>query len=146
MPRAITPEEALDAGQLTLEHASAFADRFASKGVAAESIAKALERFRVQQAPALFERFARNHTWFTPTLIATKSAIHLGDHQSDVRDKYVSASCKKITEELLKRPSYQSFFTADSVQRQQREFAQLPPLVNLMHQSGVGLLAGTNFC
>lgn len=145
MPRAITPEEASDAGQLTLEHVGAFADRFASAGVADSAIAATLERFRLQVAPAMFARFAHNHTWFTPTLIASKTAIHLGDHRPDPRDKYVSASCKKITDELLKRPSYQTFLTPDSIQRQKRDFEQLPPLVNLLHRSGVGLLAGTDF-
>jgi imidazolonepropionase-like amidohydrolase len=145
MPRAITPEEASGAGQLTLEHVGAFADRFESAGTPAAGVAAALETFRKQQAPALFERFARNKTWFTPTLIASKTAIHMGDHKPGPRDQYVSASCKKITQELLKRPSYQAFFTPDSVQRQQRQYAQLPPLVNLMHRSGVGLLAGTDF-
>jgi imidazolonepropionase-like amidohydrolase len=145
MPRAITPEEASDAGQLTLEHVGAFGDRFESAGTPASGVAAALENFRKRQAPALFERFARNKTWFTPTLIASKTAIHMGDHKPDPRDRYVSASCKKITEELLKRPTYRDFFTPDSVSRQQRNHAQLPPLVKLMHQSGIGLLAGTDF-
>jgi imidazolonepropionase-like amidohydrolase len=145
MPRAITPEEASNAGQWTLEHVGAFADRFASQGVADNDMAATLARFRTHEAPAMFAVFARNRTWFTPTLIASKSAIHLGDHQPDPRDKYVSASCKRITEELLKRPSYQSFLAPGSVERQEREFAQLPPLVEQMHSSGVPLLAGTDF-
>src|SRR6202012_467909 len=62
MPRAITPEEASDAGQLTLEHVGAFGDRFESAGTPATELAATLEQFRKQQAPALFERFARNKT------------------------------------------------------------------------------------
>jgi hypothetical protein len=145
MPRAITPEEASNAGQLTLEHVGAFVDRFASQGVADNDMAATLARFRTQEAPAMFAVFARNRTWFTPTLVVSKSAIHLADHQPDPRDKYVSASCKRITEELLKRPSYQSFLAPGSVEHQERDFAQLPPLVALMHSSGVPLLAGTDF-
>ncbi len=145
MPRAIKPEEASDSGQLTLEHVGAFADRFASEGIAPNDVAQSLERFRKTDAPALFARFARNRTWFTPTLIASQRAIHLGDHAPDPRDKYVSVSCKKITADLLKRPSYQAFFSPESVNQQKREFDELQPLVKLMHQSGVGLLAGTDF-
>jgi imidazolonepropionase-like amidohydrolase len=144
MPRAIMPEEASDAGQLTLEHVGAFGDRFAAAGAAPDEVAGALERFRKQDAPALFARFAKNRTWFTPTLIVSKSAIHLGDHRPDGRDQYVSASCKKITEELLKRPSYRSLIGPDAVARQERDYRQLPPLVKLMRDSGVGLLAGTD--
>jgi imidazolonepropionase-like amidohydrolase len=145
MPRALTPEEASNAGQLTLEHVGAFADRFASQGVADNDMAATLARFRTQEAPAIFAVFARNGTWFTPTLVASKTAIHLADHQPDPRDKYVSASCKKVTEDLLKRPSYQSFLAPGSVERQERDFAQLPPLVELMRSSGVPLVAGTDF-
>ena len=144
MPRAITPEEASDAGQLTLEHVGAFADRFASEGVEPNNVAARLERFRKGEALALFARFERNHTWFTPTLVVSKLAIHLGDHQPDWRDRYVSASCKKITAELLMRPTYKSFFSPEAIKRQEREFEQLPPLVDLMHKAGVGLLAGTD--
>ena len=72
MPRAISPEEASDAGQLTLEHVGAFADRFASAGVAGGQVPEALERFRHREAPTMFERFATNRTWFTPTLVASR--------------------------------------------------------------------------
>jgi hypothetical protein len=145
MPRAITPEEASDAGELTLEHVGAFTDRFASEGVPADDLATALGRFRQREAPQMFQRFATNHTWFTPTLIATKSAIHLGDHRPDPRDRYVSTSSKKITAELLKRPSYREFLQPASIARQEREMEELLPLVGLMHHMGVGLLAGTDF-
>jgi hypothetical protein len=145
MPRAILPEEASGAGQITIEHVQAFIDRFASEGVSADDMAKALVRFRMEKAPALFDVFAKNQTWFTPTLIATQSAIHLGDHQPDPRDRYVSASCKRITAELLTRPSYREFLTPDSAARQTRDFNELLPLVTLMRERGVGLLAGTDF-
>lgn len=145
MPRAITPEEASDAGQVSLEHVGAFGDRFEAAGVPGEEVAQALQRFRRQEAPALFEHFARNGTWFTPTLIVSKAAIHLGDHRPDPRDRYVSTSCKKMTEELLRRPSYQAMRKAGAAGRLEREFQMLPPLVELMQRSGVGLLAGTDF-
>jgi imidazolonepropionase-like amidohydrolase len=144
MPRAIEPEEASNAGQLSIEHIGAFADRFSSQGVSDDDMTRALIRFREEKAPALFGLFARNKTWFTPTLIASKSSIRPGDHQPDPRDRYVSASCKKITAELLMRPSYQSFLSSDSAARQTRDFNQLIPLVGLLHRQGVRLLAGTD--
>jgi imidazolonepropionase-like amidohydrolase len=144
MPRAIEPEEASNAGQLSIEHVQAFADRFSSQGVSDDNMTQALIRFRAGKAPALFELFAKNSTWFTPTLIATKSAIHLGDHQPDRRDQYVSASSRKITAELLTRPSYQAFLSPDSAARQTRDFNEMIPLVGLLHRQGVRLLAGTD--
>jgi hypothetical protein len=145
MPRAITPEEASNAGQTSIEHVQAFIDRFASQGVAATDMPASLSRFRKEKAPALFDLFARNKTWFTPTMIATKTAIHLGDHRTDPRDKYVSSSCKKITAELLKRPSYQEFLTPDSAARQTLDFEELIPLVGAIREHGVPILAGTDF-
>jgi imidazolonepropionase-like amidohydrolase len=145
MPRAITPQEASDAGELTLEHVGAFTDRMAASGVPAEQLADALANFRKKEAAALFQHFARNGTWFTPTLITSQTGIHLGFHQPDPRDRYVSKSCKKITTELLTRPSYQDFLKPESVARQEREFRELLPLVKLMRDEGVQLLAGTDF-
>ncbi len=145
IPRAITPEEASDAGQVTFEHVGAIADRIAKAGVPADEVAGALERFRREDAEALFGRFAKNGNWFTPTLITTQAAIHIGDHQPDPRDRYVSASCKRITAELMTRPEYREMIQPASVARQQREFGELLPLVGLMHRAGVGLLAGTDF-
>jgi len=66
MPRALALEEPSNAGQRTLEHAQAFIDRFQSEGVADDDITQALIRFRREKAPALFELFAKNGTWFTP--------------------------------------------------------------------------------
>lgn len=69
----------------------------------------------------------------------------MGDHKSDPRDRYVSASCKKITAELLTRPDYQEFLQPESVARQEREFRELLALVALLNRSDVRLLAGTDF-
>ena len=145
IPRAVTPEEVSDSGQVTLEHAGAIADRMSRAGVPAGEVAAALERFRREEAPALFARFARNGTYFTPTLITSQAAIHLGDRQPDPRDRYVSASCKKITAELMTRPEYRELVQPESVARQKREFRELLPLVGELHKAGVELLAGTDF-
>jgi len=144
IPRAVTPEEVSDRKQVTVEHVAALGDRLERAGVAADQLADALANFRKQEAPALFARFARNGTWFTPTLAPSKAAIHMGDHKSDPRDRYVSESCKKITAELLTRSDYQAFLQPESVARQEREFRELLALVGLLNRSDVRLLAGTD--
>src|SRR6266566_6097329 len=50
IPRAITPEEASDAGQVSFEHVGAIADRMAKAAVPADEVAGALERFRREDA------------------------------------------------------------------------------------------------
>lgn len=42
-------------------------------------------------------------------------------------------------------PSYREFLEPASIARQERELQELLPLVGLMHQTGVGLLAGSDF-
>ena len=77
-------------------------------------------------------------------MITTKLAIHFGDRQPDPRDKYISATSKRITAELLTRPDYQGFLTPDAAPRAERDFNELIPLVSLMHAKAVKLLAGTD--
>jgi hypothetical protein len=105
IPRAISPEEASAAGQLTIEHVQAFVDRF-SRLMPPDDVAILLARFRR----------------FTPTLITTKAAIHLGDHPPDPRDRYLSKPGKAMTAEVMTRPEYQEMIRPASVARQEREF------------------------
>jgi imidazolonepropionase-like amidohydrolase len=143
IPRDISPAEASNAGQLTLEHTGAFVDRFA-RLMPPDDVASYLARFRREEAPRLFERFASNGTWFTPTLISSKTGIHLGDHQPEARDRYVSKTGKAMTAELMKRPEYQEMIQPAAIARQLREFDELTALTKLLRDSGVGLLAGTD--
>jgi imidazolonepropionase-like amidohydrolase len=143
IPRALSPEEVSAAGQLTIEHVQAFVDRF-SRLMPPDDVAPFLARFRRDEAHRLFDLFAKNGNWFTPTLITTKAAIHLGDHQPDPRDRYLSKTNRAITAELMTRPEYQEMIRPASVARQEREFGELVALTRLLHESGVGLLAGTD--
>jgi imidazolonepropionase-like amidohydrolase len=143
IPRDVSPEETSAAGQLTLEHVQAFVDRF-SRLMPPDKVAPFLARFRKEEAPRLFDLFAKSGSWFTPTLTPTKTAIHLGDHQPDPRDRYVSKTSKAITADLMTRPEYQEMIRPASVARQEREFGELVPLTTQLHKSGVGLLAGTD--
>ena len=74
IPRAVSPEEASNAGQVTMEHVQAFVDRF-SRLMPPDDVAQFLTRFRRDEAPRLFDLFAKNGNWFTPTLNTTKAII-----------------------------------------------------------------------
>ena len=145
IPRAVTPEEVSDGGQITIEHISAIGERFARAGTPPDEVAHALLDFRKTKAPALFEKFAKNGTWFTPTLIASQTGMHLGRHKPDSRDRYIAQSCKKITADIMQRPDYREMTLPPAIERMKREFDELLPLVRLMKDSGVGLLTGSDF-
>ena len=144
IPRAITPAEASDAGQASLEHADTLFDGRLAEGIPPDEIPGAIARFAKEGAPELFARFARNETWLTPTLSTLQAAFHMGDKTPGPRDKYVSQFSKKIMAELLRRPNYQEAIKPAAVARQKRQFQELLPLVGAMNRAGVGLLAGTD--
>lgn len=147
LPRAVSAAEASDAGQRTLEHVDTLFDgRLPSDGTA-EQMAATIAKFRVEEAPALFDRFARNGTWFTPTLgvstfpYLTKLAGLAGGHTSD--DRYASPHSRKLTREVLAK--YRSELTPVFIGRYERTFDEYLKLVALMHKAGVALLAGSDF-
>lgn len=145
IPRAVTPAEASDAGQSSLEHVYTLFDGKLAEGISPDQLDGAMARFANQGAADLFARFARNGTWLTPTLSTSQAAFHMAEKTPGPRDKYVSQSSKKIMQELLRtRPSYQEMLKPESIAREKRQFNELLPLVGMMHRAGVGLLAGTD--
>jgi imidazolonepropionase-like amidohydrolase len=142
LPRAVSPEEASDAGQASLEHLGTLFDGRLAAGVKPEELAQAMLRFGSRGAPELFRRFARNGTHFTPTLAIERAAIHLMAPQSSANDKYISRSAIAFTRRMQEK--YKDMFTPTFVAQQERNLEASLPLVRLMHESGVRLLAGTD--
>lgn len=142
LPRAISPEEASDAGQASLEHLGTLFDGTLAAGVEPEKLSETTLRFRDHDAPALFSRFASNGTCFTPSLVIERASIHLSAPRPSQYDKYISGPARTLTQEMQSK--YKDLFTPPFVARQERQFQASLPLVRLMHQSGVRLLTGTD--
>jgi imidazolonepropionase-like amidohydrolase len=91
VPLSVTPEEASDAGQISIEHLTQL------DGIS-------LSNTGSKQASQLFARFRRNHTWQCPTLVMTRSYVRLEDPliTDDARLQYVrsdvKASWKKMSD------------------------------------------------
>jgi imidazolonepropionase-like amidohydrolase len=96
VPLALTPIEASDAGQRTIEHMSVLAEKRANEllnsGVAMDRMSEIVNA----EMPALFQAMARNGTWMDPTLVAMHQSAYRYQiaNQPDERRKYIAASNK----------------------------------------------------
>jgi hypothetical protein len=147
IPRALTPAECSDAGQVTLEHIDTLFDgKIPASATPAEKLSF-IKRFRQENAPQLFDKFVRNHTYYTPTLVAsaypylTRLAA-LARGEISPLAKYVSTNSKRLTSSLLKK--YASGMTPDKIEAEHQPFEEYLGLVGDMCRAGVPLLTGTD--
>jgi imidazolonepropionase-like amidohydrolase len=127
LPTSVRIAEASDAGASSLEHVETMTESIVFADVPPGGKPKkdpleALAELTDERADELFARFARNGTWFTPTLVAYRSfmqeAVDLAPH-----DPHYTASAAGRT----------------------KMFNRFVELVGRMHRAGVPLLAGTDF-
>jgi imidazolonepropionase-like amidohydrolase len=144
VPRAVQAAEASSAGQASFEHIDTIFDGQLAVQVPPDQLASAIARFRKEGAEELFAGFAKNNTFFAPTLSIYKAAFNIRESATDPRQRYVSLSSKKIMADLMTRPNYQELLSPTNIQRQKDQFRELLPLVGLMQRTGVSLLAGTD--
>jgi Amidohydrolase family len=168
VPDRVTAAEASDAGQKSIEHLTGVLRACASdeqrlmrvqmqsgskRGTIAQAHAREiawerelLRTYSARSAAALFEKFKRNQTWQTPTLVLLKTvAFPTGESDSlasDARARYVPRA-------LLKK--WQSAFvdrektTEGGEGALNRElFKKSAQVVKQMREAGVHLLAGTD--
>jgi Imidazolonepropionase and related amidohydrolases len=107
VPPWITIEEASDAGQASIEHIEMLFDRN--------------PRVNADNASEVFARLVKNHTAYTPTLVAFRGAVDSANIDPAV---------------LAKHPEIPSV--------RKRMFGEFLELVGLMNRAGVNLLAGTD--
>jgi hypothetical protein len=136
----VTPEEASDAGQASLEHTETLFEGTFSAGLKDGQAVDAIRRFRAKGAKELFARFVKNKTVVTPTLVAYRSIIESLDSSlpPDPRRRYVALSLKKEAKKQAEPTS------AEELAGWKRMFAELREVVRMMNQSGVTLMAGTD--
>src|SRR5512132_2765059 len=70
IPMTVTPEEASDAGQATIEHVVTIFEGTFSAALKEGELLAAMRRWRAQDAGTLLARFVRNRTAVDPTLVA----------------------------------------------------------------------------
>jgi Amidohydrolase family len=147
IPRVLSPAECSDAGQVSLEHIDGLFDgKIPGSATSAEKL-NFIKRFRRDEAPGLFSRFAQNHTYYTPTLLASAypyltrlAALRKGEF--DPRAKYVSRQSRELTDKLLTK--YSDELKPTKIEAERQPFQEYLELVAGMNRAGVPLLAGTD--
>ena len=140
IPMTVTPEEASDAGQATIEHTETLFEGTFTAGLKDRKLPAAIRQFRAEEAEKLFARFVKNHTVVDPTLVAFRSYLETVDpaFPPDPRRKYVPLSLKKEWQKLVKPMS------AEDLADLKATFAELREVVRQLNTSGVTLVAGSD--
>lgn len=140
IPMTVTPEEASDAGQATIEHTETLFEGTFAAALNGRKLPDAIRQFRAGEADKLFARFVKNRTAVDPTLIAYRSVVEVSDPSSppDPRRRYVALSLRKEWQKMAKPAS------AEDLAELRATFAELREVVRQMNRAGVTLLAGSD--
>jgi imidazolonepropionase-like amidohydrolase len=134
IPMEVTPEEASDAGQATVEHTETLFEGTFSAKLKEDELPGAIERFVSSgAADRLFARFVKNGTVCTPTIATFEATVRALDPSAapDPLQRYVARSLRKVEK-------------SSDVSGMKRMFTALLEVVRQAHRSGVMLLAGSD--
>jgi imidazolonepropionase-like amidohydrolase len=148
IPNGVSPREASDAGQRTLEHMTVLLqatmalmkkDGHSSK----EMTARAFDTLLGAEGTEWFKAMGRNGTWHTPTLVLARSFLLRPELAAapDERRKYVAPATKELWEK--NNPVPQNVSPADMAERKQA-LGRMLEVVRAMRKAGVQMLAGTD--
>ena len=133
IPMTVTPAEASNGGQQTIEHvATLFEGTFHQLVVG--SLADAMRAWRAKGAAELFATFVKNGTVFDPTLIAYQRILEPAD---PAHLRYVAASLKKEAAE--RKP-----LTDEQLAEWKPVYAEYLEVTRLAHQAGVIMVTGSD--
>ena len=140
IPMTVTPEEASDAGQVTIEHTETLFEGTFATAMKGRKLPDAIRQFRADSADKLFARFVKNGTVVDPTLVAFRSAIDFSDPSlpPNPHSKYVALSLKKEWQKMAKP------VPAEDLAEMKQIFAELREVVRQMHRAGVTLVTGSD--
>ncbi len=139
IPITITPEEATNSGQTTIEHIETLFEGTLSAGQKEEELPAIIDRFLSSgAAESLFARFVKNHTAFTPDIAMWEWSTKALDASvpPDPLSRYVALSARNEFKNQHASP--------EELKNLKREFPRLLEVVGRMHRAGVILLAGTD--
>jgi hypothetical protein len=154
VPFSVSPAEASDAGQKSIEHLTGIMIECADKEtelrneivgakspgsrIRAEGIA--LETYNRRKAADLYGHFVKNETWQCPTLTVLRSSAYLGDQsfRNDQRLRYVPRPVRDRWGLRIANRNEADYVNAKKVFQKELE------IVGSMQRAGVPLLAGTD--
>jgi len=139
VPLEITPREATDSGQATIENVETLFDGTFSAGLKDEEMPAAVDRFISSgAADSLFLRFVRNHTGVTPVIAMFAWTIAQSDSAAtpDPRLRYVAKSFRGMLQ--------QQRLSASDLNILKPRVPTFLRAVGRMNRDSVMLLAGTD--
>jgi imidazolonepropionase-like amidohydrolase len=140
VPMTVSPEEASNAGQQTIEHVETLFEGTFATSHGGQVRASDIAEWRASPAAAaLFATFVRNHTAVDPTLIAVGYLARTFDSTNpDPRLKYLARSALMLRGELLAAvPAVQKEGTPPLIRENEAVALQ-------MQRAGVTLVTGTD--
>jgi imidazolonepropionase-like amidohydrolase len=140
IPMTVSPEEASDAGQVTLEHTETLFEGTFAAALKGRKLPDAIRQFRAEEGEKLFARFVKNRTVVDPTLVAFRSYVEGVDPATppDPRSRYVALSLRKEWEKTFKPVSPEDLAGLKAT------LAELREVVRQMNRAGVTLVAGSD--
>jgi imidazolonepropionase-like amidohydrolase len=132
IPVRVSPAEVSDAGQASIEHTESLFVGTAYARMPREEMFTAMA--------SLFQRFAKNDTFYTPTLIMYKSSADWRDFVAHPEDQYVARSAQ----EAMRKASEAYRNAPEIVAGRKRVLQDLILLVGMMRQNAVKVMVGTD--
>ena len=131
VPNSVSPAEASDAGQKSVEHLT---------GMRARAEARAPDTDNDRNAAELFARFVKNETWQCPTLTVLSGKAYFGEESfmRDQRLKFIPPRMKERWSQRIANRNEANFANPKKVFQKELE------IVGAMRKAGVQLLAGTD--
>jgi len=148
IPNGIDPAEASDAGHASAEHVTVMLQALITstdkRGKTPKQLtAEAFDALMGEKGAAIYQRFVKNGTWHTPTLVVQKSFLMRNElaTKEDARRDYIAASTK---EDWEKNNPVLKDLTAETIAERKAAFPKFVVIVGQMQRAGVRMLAGTD--
>lgn len=148
IPNGVSPREASDAGQRSLEHTAVLLQALIAlekkEGRTQKQLTEdALDKLAGEEGSALFQVMTRNGTWHTPTLVVARSFLLRTEMAAkpDDRRKYMAALTREHWEKY--NPVPQNVSPEDMAGRK-KALEKMFEIVGKIGRAGVSILAGTD--
>ena len=148
IPNGVSPREASDAGQRSLEHTAVMLQALIAlekkEGRTQKQLTEdALDKLAGEEGSALFQVMTGNGTWHTPTLVVARSFLLRSEMAAkpDDRRKYIAAITKEHWEKH--NPVPQNVPPEDMADRK-KALEKMFKIVGKIRRAGVSILAGTD--
>lgn len=148
IPNGVSPREASDAGQRSLEHTAVLLQALIAlekkEGRTQKQLTEdALDKLAGEEGSELFQVMTKNRTWHTPTLVVARSFLLRTEMAAkpDDRRKYIAAITKEHWEKY--NPVPQNVSPEDMADRK-KALEKMLEIVGKIGRAGVSILAGTD--